>query len=318
MNKSKNDLAKDYGGKTFADSFTPTLEDYFRTTVRYGLAWDFAWFYATVTTAQGKIYNFCRGYEKTNSTLAMNTMLTNDPSAGAEPLFKRLFIGMILFEQLKDQEMITVRSIPAKHNFQFNIEPGRFHWQEENGELDLQMRTLGPALWFFTPGAKIKEDVYYTSELCRVTGTVMGEAVSGFGGLDQTWMPIGMGYIHGKLYKYLEESWISWANSYADGTYEYGVCFTGFDQWSCVFYCKNGESPYVATKQNDFSIQWTGDGVPQEVLIQSGPHHFKWTADARATELKEHMQWATGRMINLARNDTPVKSFSTNEYRKRS
>lgn len=79
-----------------------------------------------------------------------------------------MYIGMILFDQKHGEEKIVVKSIPAKHNFRFDIEPGQFHWQEENGDIDLHLTPLGPALWFFTPGGKIKEDAYYTSEICRV------------------------------------------------------------------------------------------------------------------------------------------------------
>jgi hypothetical protein len=209
--------------------------------------------------------------------------------------------------------MVQVKSYPSKHNFEINIEVNRFQWQEENGEVDLYFEALGPACRFLGPGGKINEELYYTSELCSVSGKVLGEEVSGFGGLDQSWLPHGIAWSQSKTYLYFESYWFTWANRYADGSTDYGIAGHGPGDWNLAFYVKDGQS-YVSG-DNEFKTKYAEEGYPLEVDIRLGSQRFKWTCDCRLNEIKGHVLWVNGQMINTSEKNLPIKSYSTFEFR---
>ncbi|HQP31323.1 MAG TPA: hypothetical protein PLB81_08340 [Deltaproteobacteria bacterium] len=308
-----DDIAAAYGTQTIITPFTPVIEDYLRTTVRCGLGWDAAWFYAIVQTKKGKRYGLTRGYEKASSSNFMSCNMLDDPSEISPRLFKRMYVGFCFHEKVKDKDMVIAQSAPSKHHFKVVIEPQRFHWQEENGEVDLHLTALGPAMRLFSPGGKINEETYYTSELCAVTGTVMGEEVSGFGGMDQAWLPHGIAWTQCKTYLYHESYWLVFANRYEDETTDYGIVGCGPGGWNLSYYVQNGVP--VTSHDNEFRNTYAEAGYPSELDIRLGANHFKWTADCRLNEIKGHVQWMSGRMINLGEKKVPIASYSQFEYR---
>jgi hypothetical protein len=158
--------------------------------------------------------------------------------------------------------------------------------------------------------------MYYTSELCRVRGTVFGEAVSGFGGLDQAWMPMGMSYFQGIVYRCLHSYWFYWANRYADGSFDYGIAFRGPGDWNLCFYVDNGKT-YVST-ENESKRTWAAEGYPSQVDFKTPTHQFRFTCNSRTTPMPEfHVQWTTGHVINLAKKEKPIEGTCTVEYRVR-
>ncbi|MFC1822182.1 hypothetical protein ACFL9T_05710 [Thermodesulfobacteriota bacterium] len=317
MTKNSEELAKEYGIEVYTTSFTPdSLDDYSRTSNRFGLVWDQAWAYTTVTSVSGQRYAFIRGYEKAVTGMTMSSKLTEDMNMVSPRTFDHLYIGPVYFDLVEEKEMFRIKSWPARNNFQFDVAVNRMHWQEENGELDLHWEALGPACRILTPGAKIQEDMFYTSEICEVKGTVHGEEVSGFGGFDQCWLPPGIGWTQGKIYTYVQNYWIPWANRYADGSIEYGVTTFGAGDWSVGFFVENGK-PYISN-DNEINMTWgdyEGDRVPLNADVRHGQHHFKWTAGSRVSKIKGNMKWVDSKMINKARKDEPVETFSWNEYR---
>ena len=314
MKKDIDEIAKAHGTETIVTSFTPkSIEDYFRTTTRFGLGWDSAWVYAIVKTSGGQRYAFCRGYEKASSNLFYSCKLLGDTRSVSPRLHKRLYIGPGTFEKIPDKEMARVQSYPSKHNFQIDLEVNRFHWQEENGEVDLHFEALGPACRFLGPGARIKEDVFYTSELSTVSGTVLGETVTGFGGIDQSWLPHGIAWAQSKTHLYFESNWFVWANRYADGSTDYGVAGCGPGNWSLAFYVKDGQ-PYI-TNDVEFQAKYAEEGYPREVDCRMGSKRFKWTCDCRMNEIKGFILWVSGRMINREEEELPIETFSQFEFR---
>ncbi len=314
MKPDINEKAKAYGTDTIISSYRPqSLEEYFRTTTRFGLGWDSAWIYCSVTSANGQKYAFMRGYEKTSSSVFMSSRLLEDTSAVSPRLYKRLYMGPTFFDRVPGEEKARVTSYPSKHNFQIEIAPGKFHHVEENGKIDFLFETLGPACRFLIPGAKIKEDLYYTSELCRVKGKVEGEEVIGFGGLDQAWLPHGIGWAQSKCYLYFEEYWLVWANRYADGSVDYGIAGYGPGDWSLGYYVKDGQSSM--STDNDFTMEYAAEGYPSKAEFRLGPNKFKWSCDCRLNEVKGHVLHVNGRMANTAKKEQPVDGFSWIEFR---
>jgi hypothetical protein len=322
MEKTRNEYALEYGTATMARAFTPSLEDYWRITPMLGMIWDSGWPYARVTDKNGQSYFLCREYQKTCTNFNYVSKLQKGLESVSPSLFTRPYIGAITFEQPEPGGVIQVKSndMPGMQSkFQFEIEANHFHWLDvdgEGGKIDLQFDALGPALQFVTLGGKIRQDMYYTSEICKVSGTILGEEVSGFGGLDQAWMPPGMSYLQGKTYHYLETYWIYFANRYADGSVDYGVLIHGAGNWNMSFYVDKGKS-YIST-ENEFQRTWGDGGYPAEVNTKTPTHHLRFTCDSRTAPMPEfHVQWTTGKVINLAKKELPVESVSNIEYRVR-
>lgn len=316
MGQSRDDVARQYGTEIMAASFTPgSLEDYFRRTVRFGLIWDYGWLYAAVTSKGGQRYALHRGYEKASTNHVLTCKLQKDLSSVARKLYKHLYMGPAFFERLEEKNRILVTSYPARNNFKIEIEVNHFHWQEEEGAIDLQFEALQPACRWLNPGAGIQEDLYYTSELCQVTGTVLGEEVSGFGGLDQAWLPPGIGWTQCKIYQQIQDFWIVWANRYGDGSIEHGIGQYGAGGWNLGFFVQGGR-PFIST-DNVFLMTWAEEGYPLKADLEMGPHRFTWTCNSRLAEIKGVVLWANGQMVNTARKDTPVEGFSWIEFRQR-
>ena len=270
-----DDIAMAHGTETIISSFNPVIEDYLRTTTRLGLGWDSAWIYAIVKTASGQRYSLTRGYEKASASMFMSCKMLDDTSEVSPRLFKRLYMGPILNQRIPDHDMVVVQSYPSKHNFKVEIKPNRYHWQEENGEVDLHLEALGPACRIISPGGRINEEMYYTSELCSVKGSIMGEEVTGFGGMDQSWLPHGIAWTQSKTYLYMESYWLVWANRYEDGTTDYGIAGCGPGGWNLSFYVRDGQP--VFSNDNEFKVEYADAGYSTEMDIRLGANRFKWT-----------------------------------------
>ncbi len=314
MKRNLDETAKAYGTDTIISSFTPqSIEEYSRTTTRFGLGWDSAWIYCSLTSAGGQKYALMRGYEKTSSSLFMTNRLLEDTRGVSPRMYKSLYIGPSFFDQVPGQKTLRVKSYPSKHNFQIDLEAGRFHHQEENGNIDLFFESLGPACRFLIPGARIKEDLYYTSELCSVKGKVEGEEVTGFGGLDQAWLPHGIGWAQSKCYLYFEEYWLVWANLYADGSVDYGIAGYGPGGWSLGYYVRDGR-PYPSN-DNSYKMEYADEGYPLKAEFKLGSNEFKWSCNCRLNEVKGHVLHVNGQMMNTAVKEKPVDGFSWIEFR---
>lgn len=314
MNKTRDETAREVGTEVIGAPFTPTsIDEYYRETMRFGLTWDQAWLAGEVVTEDGKRYAFCRGYEKASTNLMLSQKLNPDLSKTSEKLYKHLYMGPMHFDKVEGKEMIVLKSYPAKNNFKIELEVNRFHWVEENGEIDLYFKALGPAFRWVSPAGKTNEELYYLAEYCEITGTVLGEAVTGFGSLEHDWLPPGIGWTQGKVYKYLQDFWVVFANRYEDGSVEYGLCQYGAGNWTAGFFVED-KNPYVSM-DNEFKMDWAEEGYPREGAFRMGPHKFKWIVKSRLFEIKGNVIWATGQMINQARKDLPVHSYSWIEFR---
>ena len=157
--------------------------------------------------------------------------------------------------------------------------------------------------------------MYYTSEQHKVSGTILGEAVSGFGGLDQCWLPAGVTWFQSKTFLNLYDYWFYWANRYADGSTDYGLAFHGPGNSNLCFYGDEGKASVSTETEVEFNIRWAAEGYPEEINIKTGSHQFRWTCDSRATPMpQEALGWTTGRVINLSKKDLPVEGNSNIEY----
>lgn len=315
MQKTREEVAQEVGAEVIGSYFTPQrIEEYYRTTERFGLTWDTGWIWGEVWTESGQRYTLCRGYEKASTNQILVCKLTDDLGRTSEKLYKHLYMGPMYFEMSADGEKVLLKSYPSKNNMKIELGVGTYHWEEENGEIDLHFDRLGPAFRFLSPAAATGEEVYYTSEVCRIEGVVQGEKVKGFGALDQAWLPPGVGWTQCKTYKYLQDYWIVFTNRYADGTIDYGISLYGAGNWNYGYYVDNGKAT-LSMENNRFDMTWAEEGYPKKASLKMGPVNLEWTVKSRMYEIKGNVIWAAGQMINLDKKEKPVESTSWVEFR---
>jgi hypothetical protein len=319
LKQSKDDIIKEYGVAPMVEAFTPrSLDDHSRTSTRFNLVWDQAWLYVIVADAAGQKYILIRGYEKALTGMWLTSKLNADIQQVSPRIFKEQYRGPISFDLDVETQTARIKSWPSKHNFQIELGVDQGHWWEENGALDLHFKSLGPAMRIIDPGNGAHEGLVYTSEMFELKGTLNGEAVSGLGGLDQAWLPPGVGWTQCMTYKYIQKIWIPWATRYDDGTVEYGVNSSGEGDWHWGFYVKDGQA--YLSKENIMDIQWGDVGgaeIPVAVDVRYGDHRFQWLPDGRADIIKGNMNWVSGKMVNTAKTAAPVETFAWNEFRAR-
>ena len=318
LKQTDEEIYKMYGRAPEIEVFTPSsIADYARTTVRSGLVWDMAMLYVTLNDSKGQKYTLNRGWEKTMSGLWLSSKLDPDLSKASPRIFKRQFTGSISFDVDHEEQKIKIRSWPSKHNFRIDIEVGKIHWEEENGAVNLDLKPVGPGfLHSDLDELDGFEGMEVTCEVFEVTGTINGEKVTGYGGLDNTWLVPGVGFSQCKIYTHIQTMWSVWATRYDDGSLEYGAFGTGPGNWRWGFYVEDGK-PMVG---QEFTIdaKWgEADGVkvPVEVDFKYGDHDFKWNPNGRLSLLKGNLNRVSGEMINTRRTAKPVETFSWIEFR---
>lgn len=295
---------------------TSSLADYSRMTTRSGLVWDMAMLYMAVTDASGQKYGLTRAWEKTMTGMWMTGKFDPDVTQASERVFPRQYIGPINSDLDEDNQTATIQSWPSRHNFKVHIEVGRIHWEEEDGALNLDLKSLGPAYRYTDVGDGDYESQISTCEFFEVEGIFNGEHVTGLGCLDQPWYPPGIGFFHSKLYRYVQQIMIPWITRYDDGSVEYGVKANFADDVNWGFYVTDG----TPTLGENCSIDTTwgdadGTEIPLKADIQYGDHRFKWVADGRMGIIKGNMNWVSGKMINTQKDAKPVETFAWNEFR---
>ncbi len=311
MKYTTEEKFKDFGREVIVKSFTPSsIDDYFKTTPRFGTVWYEGWLSASVNSASGQRYGFVRGYEKTSSNLMLSFKMRDDLLDVSSKLFEKLYLGKIVFDRVEGQEVAIIKSYPSKHNFQIQLNVNKIHWQEDNGDIDLQYESLGPALSFYIPSGRIKEELYYTAEVFRITGKVLGETVIGYGSLDQAWITPGISWFSSKGFLFFEDVWLIWANRYPDGSTDYGIVIFGPENWNICFYVDGGQA--YTQKNNTIDIKWAEEGYPLkvEIAMDNNKFQFQWNCERRLLEVKGMALWANGRMINLAKKEKPVEGYA--------
>ncbi|HQP29721.1 MAG TPA: hypothetical protein PLB81_00215 [Deltaproteobacteria bacterium] len=308
---SNQSLFQDYGREVIVTPFVPgSIDDYFRTTSRQGLLWDEGWLSASLQSASGKRYGLVRGYEKTHSNIIISFTMRDDLAGVSTRLFKKLYTGKIAFDRIDGKDAAIVKSYPARHSFEIQLGVHKIHWREEGGVVDLEFESLGPALSYYFPGVRIKEGLYYTAEVFRCTGTIRGERVSGYGSLDQAWLPRGMDWFQSKGFLFFEDLWLVWANRYRDGSTDYGVVISGPENWNVCFAVDGTE--VTAPTENAVAVTWAPQGYPArvDVTMDHGQRQFQWHCQRRILEVKGMALWANGQMVNLARKEPPVEGYA--------
>lgn len=303
-----------WGSETIVYTHTPTLVEYYRTYQPHGLAFHSCWVVANVMDEKGQKYNLMREYKTVDSTVVLASLEVTGLHSNARPIYKRgeLYIGRIFHEIDEEKGHILIKPFMAgRAAFSVTIKPQHVHWKDANGCIDLEFKTLGPALEYYCPGKW--EDNMYRSEPHWVEGIVNGKKVSGFGVIDMAWGPVGHGFSQSKIYRILEEYWVVWLNVFEDGSKECGVFIDGVDRFGAYYYNKNGKAR--VTRNNRLDVTKTADGFIKNATIKADELTFKYTTESRVMRNPTSWTaWASGRVVNVNDPRKPVKSFAWFEF----
>jgi len=313
MTTPRDEMAAKYGTSVMSSMFTPTIDDYWRGTVQMGMPYDITWLSASVRTKSGKRYVLFRAYQKNSSSkFYMQEVAENGmPSPVARPHY----LGYVWYERPEGEDRILVKSYEEEQHFSIDIEPSKYRWREGD-DIDLSYEALGPSMrWYSFPG-EIKEEILYTVEPCKVTGTINGEEVAGFGSMDQVWQTAGLTWHQSKLYLCVEDVWVPFMNQYDDGSYEYGHFITGRGDFKVGYFVKDG----VAHMDPNFTldIDWDDKGNPKTMTAHIDGHELQWSADVimRPPEsTRAHITYAEGHVVDLNETRKVVDHQSWMEYR---
>ncbi len=311
MKYTTKEKFKDFGREVEVKEFTPSsIDDYYKAVPRFGTEWYEGWLSASVISASGKHYAFVRGYERESSNIILTFKMRDDLLDVSSKLIDKLYLGKTFFDKIEGQEAAIIKSPPSKHTFQIELKVNKIHWQEDNGDVDLHYESLGPALSWYIPAGRVKEELYYTAEVFRITGKVLGDPVNGYGSLDQAWITPGISWFASKGFLFFEDVWVVWANRYADGSTDYGVVIFGPENWNVCFYIDGGKA--YTPKNNTIDIKWADERYPSKVdlALDNKTFQFEWNCERRLLEVKGMALWANGRMINLAKKEKPVEGYA--------
>jgi hypothetical protein len=279
---------RDIASATEVGSFTPTLDDLGRRARTFeGLGFQTAWFWAGVTTPDGQRYALLRQHEPGSTYLFFGLEIADDvwSDPGVRyatiPGHDDLYGGSLKYEE-KDGAQVIKPGNPLYREMSLSLKPGEYRWIEADW-LDLTMVPLGEALRYACPGPP--DSFGYTSQICRVKGTVDGKAAEGFGGLDRYYGEHGVVWGQSKGFRHLEELWWVWAGIGEDGRQEHGVAITGPGEFRVGFFHRDGEA-VLTTNEVEHEVEWEerdGRRLPLKATIEFGGRRFLYRPSGNVT-----------------------------------
>jgi hypothetical protein len=113
----------------------------------------------------------------------------------------------------------------------YRLTPGGMSWREGD-ILNLEGTLVGPGIQIGSLDGV--EPFFYTSELYKVSGRVLGAQVDGFVFLDHGYWPHGADWKEWRIFKGTQLSWSAFATEFEDDTVEWGQVAIGRDQFNFV------------------------------------------------------------------------------------
>lgn len=113
----------------------------------------------------------------------------------------------------------------------YRLTPGAMHWREGT-ILELDGSLVGPGIQIGS--LDHDQPFFYTSELYKVTGKVLGEEVEGFVFLDHGYWPHGQDWKEWRIFNGTQLSWSAFATEFADGHVEWGQVAIGRQKFNFV------------------------------------------------------------------------------------
>lgn len=308
------------GSRTKVEAFRPGLGDYGRRATTFpGLGFTTAWLWAGVSDDDGQRYALLRQHEVGSTFLFYGLEIA--PDVWSDPGVRHanipgvddLYIGGIAYDEIDGEHKVTPTN-PLYRGMRLRFTPDRLSWREDDW-LDVTLEPLGDAMLYTCPGPP--DGFGYTDQICRVTGTVDGKRVRGFGGLDRFYGEPGVVWTQSKGCQQLEELWWVWAGIGEDGRQEHGVVVTGPGEFAVGFFHRDGEEP-IATDHIGYDVTWSerdGRRLPTEALIELDGRRFRYEASGNVTipGADLFIDWLHGSVVEEG-GPTLVETFSWLEF----
>ncbi len=306
--------------KPDVDAFEPRSDDYGRRARTFdGLGFQTGWLWAGVTAEDGRRYTLLREHQIGCTYLYYGLEIA--PTIWSNPVVRHatipgvddLYCGAVRYEA--DGDAHSLRSTnPLYPSMSVSLAPAGHTWREADW-MDVAMEPLGVAMRYRCPGQP--DDFGYTSQICRVTGSVDGQAVRGFGGYDRYYGEHGVVWGQSKGFRFLEELWWVWAGEHADGRQEHGIAITGPGEFRVGFFHRDGEDP-VAVNELAAEVEWEerdGRRLPVAATLGFGGRQFEYRATGNVTipGADLFINWVHGELTEVG-SEWPAERFSWLEF----
>lgn len=275
------------GTQTINYLWKPRMEEYFREYKPHGLEYSMQNVWGLADGKSGKSYFWSREIGKELSTFVFWTRRDKNLEATSSVLFDQseIFSGYVMHFFDPKQELVHIEpQYPQGNYFTLDIKPGEMHFVDVNGKADLQYKSIVSEThtWYCPGEVGTLYDSMYRHEQMLITGTIDGDEVSGWGGLDSEWEPVGVGLRQAKRFAYLEKFWLPWYTEYEDGTFEAGCYVRGIGNHACQYLILDGKARIP--KKHHLELEQSPDGRLKKALIYFDDEVFEFVPEALVAE----------------------------------
>lgn len=268
-----------------------------------GLGFSTAWLWALVRSEQRQLM-VLREYGVAHASIYYVLEVADDPwttprvVAAQIPGHDRLYVGTTRFEpRSAGRSHLLTGNNPLYPALRIELAPERITWEEAD-LVDLTLHLREPTLDIRVPGPP--DDCGYASSVGWVEGTVDGEEVSGFGGLDRSCNEPGITWGQCKVFRHLEEAWFVWANRLEDGRDEHGWVVCGPQGFRLAALCRDDEDTIVddAPRVERTIEERDGRRVLMAADLHVGGRHHRWSAERNVAipGMDLFVDWMHGRV----------------------
>lgn len=275
----------DFGFRTVVDTFEHRIADMDPVQQRFGLSLQVQYLYGGLTRPDGAQYILER---KLVGPMTGGCWLMSDESGAT----------LLRPEALNTARGETIREFTSERRRWSNHlmhELGARLRPSEDQPLEIEMtdtglvwnegeyirltgQILGPGFQYYMP---MREDpLFYTTSFYWMTGTVFGEPVTGFVGIDHGYWTPGSEWKEYTVFKELELAWEVFGNRYGDST-EWGVIVKGRRGLSAAICFEDGD---VVAMSDDMPTTCTlsdDHRYVETVTFDIGEEQYRFTASDR-------------------------------------
>ncbi len=291
----------DFDHQALVGFFKPEAAQGAVTKQYFGLVLEGTWFYGILRTESGQSFAMLRkavGY----TTRDIAIMTSDDVGLRADPRSLQASIGGKVERRFADGYDVTAGGSRARGaTFEVRLGDEDFTWTETGTEgplLELSGRLAAPGFHVYVPWRNADGEagdvgepgaLYYTSTAYLAEGTMLGEKVTGFFAVDQSYLPHGVDWNNSAIWNRLQGGWNVFANEYDDGSVEWGHMSIGADRFRFAAVATH-DGVKVDSHDVDASIEWrdndfadrivfdVGDGDPWEFVTDSNGQMVEFSA----------------------------------------
>lgn len=246
MEKLQTPLRGDFQWFGLSGAFEPSVEGASSNQGYFGLVPEATYPWGTFRDANGKVYIFMRRLPFHGLTEVPRTIETRSTIGRRAVLFTQNHQSEL---EVNPASMLTGYNIDtvtqvhsdriewsahavsdSRRGFHAVYRPDRLEYRED-GLIDVTGTSLKPGLQWYLPGRE--NGLFYASQTFACEGTILGIPVTGFLFIEQAYMqPDGVLYAINDVLVGAEThlTWYSFANEYADGSFEFGHFIVGHDR----------------------------------------------------------------------------------------